>query len=149
MAIILSFGKNPAYTPSWCNDFTDGPIMPIIIGLLGIALWLRIAIILEPVIGKSKVVLVIADNTYSIMMNHLLGFMIVKSVYAVINKLHMGCSDFDWLSYKTNIWWCYTLRGVSQSLIVYVVVGLVFSIIVQKWIDKTRRTVMNISVGSS
>lgn len=143
LIIIYYYGKVPAYTPSWCNNFTEGPVMPIIIGFLGIAVWMRIAIIMEPVIGRSKWINVIADNTYSIMMNQFIGFMIVKTVYALINKCGLGLSDFDWISYKTNIWWYYIPKGINHTLIIYVVAGLVFSIIVQKAIDKVKRGVIN------
>lgn len=69
LIIIFIYGKAPVYTASWCNDFSEGPVMPIIIGYLGIAFWLRIATIVEPVIGRNKYINLIADNTYSIMMN--------------------------------------------------------------------------------
>lgn len=136
LAIVYHYGKMLVYTPPWCNDFTEGPVMPIVIGYLGIALWVRIATILEPVIGRSKWINIIADNTYSIMMNQFLGFMIVKTVYAIISKLYIGFSDFDWISYKTDIWWYYIPKGLSYTLIIYVVAGIAFSIIVQKIIDK-------------
>lgn len=137
--IVSHFGKMLAYTASWCNDFTEGPAMPIVIGALGIALWLRIAIILEPVIGKSKWINIIADNTYSIMMNQFLGFMIIKTIYALISKLHIGFSDFDWVSYKTDIWWYYMPRKLHYTLIIYVVSGIFFSIIIQKGISFVKR----------
>lgn len=138
LIIVYCYGKMPIYTPSWCDNFTEGPIMPIIIGFFGIALWMRIATILEPVIGKSKWVNVIADNTHSIMMNQFLGFMIVKTLYALLSRIHVGFSDFDWVSYKTNIWWYYTPKGVKYTLIIYVVVGIAFSILIQKMIDQIK-----------
>lgn len=83
LALTYHYGKFLVYTPSWCNDFTEGPLMPIIVGYLGIAMWMRIATVLEPVFGKNKYVNLLADNTYSIMMNQFLGFMIVKTIYGV------------------------------------------------------------------
>lgn len=44
----------------------------LIVAYLGIAFWLRI--------GDNKYINLIADNTYSIMMNQFLGFMIVKTI---------------------------------------------------------------------
>ena len=132
------FGKVLNYKPSWCDNFTEGPIMPIVIGVLGIALWLRIATVMEPVIGKSKWLNLVADNTYSIMMNHFLGFMCLKTVFALFNKFTTFCSDFDWGSYKSNLFWFYQPRGLNCTLILYVVVGIVFSIIVQKEIDRIK-----------
>ena len=139
LAIIYHYGKVPSYIPSWCGDFVEGPIMPIVIGVLGIALWLRIANLLEPVIGRSKWINAIADSTYSIMMNQFLGFMIVKTGYALLSKIGSRFSDFDFVSYKTDIWWFYTPKGITQTLIVYVVAGLVFPIFVQKAIDQVKQ----------
>lgn len=149
LIIVCVYGKMPAYTPSWCNDFTEGPIMPIIIGYLGIALWMRIATILEPVIGKSKGINLIADNTYSIMMNQFMGFMIVKTLYAVICKTGIAFADFDWYKYKTEIWWYYMPKGLVYTLIIYVVFSIVFSIVIQKIIDFVVRRVKEIKTSNS
>lgn len=136
LAIVYHYGRMLDYTPSHCNDYTEGPVMPIVIGYLGIALWLRIAILLEPVIGRSKWINLIADNTYSIMMNQFLGFMIVKTAYAIMSKIYVGFSDFNWISYKTDIGWYYIPKGLGYTRIIYVVAGITFSIIVQKIINK-------------
>lgn len=106
---------------------------------------MRIVTIVEPVIGRSKWINAIEDNTYSIMMNQCLGFMLIKTVFALICKLGIGFTDFDWGSYKTNIWWYYLPSGISQALIIYDVAGLVFPIMVQKGIDKMKQAVLKIS----
>ncbi|MCB6300561.1 hypothetical protein LI271_04355 [Lachnospiraceae bacterium 210521-DFI.5.20] len=46
LMIFLHYKTRLAYTPAWCNDFNQGPVMPIIIGFWGIALWMRIATIM-------------------------------------------------------------------------------------------------------
>lgn len=138
LIIVCYFGKMLSYTPSWCDDFTEGPIIPIINGFLGIAFWMRVATILEPVIGRSKWVNMIADSTYSIMMNQFLGYMAVKTIYAWISKIYSGFGDFDWVSYKTNIWWYYMPKGLEYTLIIYVVGGIAFSVVVQKLIDAIK-----------
>lgn len=148
LIIVCCYGKMLQYTPSWCNDFTEGPVMPIIIGYLGIALWMRIAIILEPVIGKSKWINLIADNSYSIMMNQFLGFMLVKTIYAVTSLFYAGFADFDWIGYKTNIWWYYIPKGLGHTLIIYVVIGIAFPIAIQKTINGFRKVVSTKVVSS-
>lgn len=72
LMIFLHYKTRLAYTPAWCNDFNQGPVMPIIIGFLGIALWMRIATIMEPVLGRKKWINLLADNTFSIMENQFL-----------------------------------------------------------------------------
>ena len=81
--------------------------MPFVVGVLGIAFWLRMAKILEPALGRSKWVNLIADNTYTIMINQILGFMVAKTVFAVMNK-YMGIfSGFDWGLYKADYGYLY------------------------------------------
>lgn len=135
LLIIFHYGRILTYTPSWCNDFQEGPVMPIIVGYLGIALWMRVSTILEPVVGKSKWINLIADNTYSIAMNQFLGFMIIKGVFALISKADLAFPDFDWIRFKTDIWWYYKPRGLQHMMVVYVANGILFSIVVQKGID--------------
>ena len=62
LMIFLHYKTRLAYTPAWCNDFNQGPVMPIIIGFLGIALWMWIATIMEPVLGRKKWINLLADN---------------------------------------------------------------------------------------
>lgn len=132
LIIICIYRKVPIYTASWCNDFTEGPIMPVIIGYLGIAFWLRIAVILEPVIGKSKYINLIADNTYPIMMNQFIGFMIVKTIFALFNRYTLLFEDFDWMNYKSDIWYYYIPGGLAHTLILYATAGIVVPIMIQK-----------------
>lgn len=35
LMIFLHYKTRLAYTPAWCNDFNQGPVMPIIIGFFG------------------------------------------------------------------------------------------------------------------
>ena len=81
--IMFCYSKAPSYTPSWCENFTEGPIMPVIVGVIGIAFWLRIAKIIEPAIGQNKYINLIAENTYSITVNQFFSFFIVSTIYAL------------------------------------------------------------------
>lgn len=140
LATICYLGKLPMYTPSWCSDFIDGPLMPIITGYLGIAFWLRIAILMEPAIGRSKWLNLVADNTYSIMMNHFVGFMLVKGVYAGCNKFLGVFQDFDWIRFKTDIWYLYIPGGIGNTRIIYLFAGIAFPVLVQLFINRIKIT---------
>jgi len=134
LVIIMVYKKTPAYRPSWCDNFTEGPFLPYIVGFLGIAFWLRIARILEPSIGKSRTVQLIADNTFSIMIHQFLGFMIVKMFFAMLQNQTLF-ADFDINGFKTDIWYYYIPGGMSQMLIVYLFSGLFVPILIQRLID--------------
>ena len=126
----------PGVSPAECKFNNLNPLLPFVLGFLGIAFWLRIAKILEPAIGKNKYINIIADNTYSIMINHLLGFMIIKTLFACISKYFGYFNNFDMYEYKTNVLYCYFPNIFSQLLIIYIIAGIVFSVILQLIINK-------------
>lgn len=132
LAIYLFYGFVPTYSPSWCNDFANHPILPIAVASLGIAFWMRLATLLEPVFGKTALVNLIADNTYAIMLHHFAGFMFVKTAFAAVSKYTRHFSGFNWTKYKTDIWYYFVPRGIQQSLILYVIAGVCVSILIQK-----------------
>lgn len=136
LIIIFRYEKTPAYTPSWCNNFNDGPILPFVVGFLGIAFWLRVSRVLENSLGRGKIVNLIADNTYSIMINQFLGFMIVKTVFAVLYKYLSIFSDFSMQDYKSNLWYFYLPKGIYQFNIVYLVAGLMIPVAIQLVINR-------------
>lgn len=133
--LILIYKKPLSYTPSWCKNFYEGPVMPIIVGYIGIAFWFRIVKILEPVIGKNKIINSIADNTYSIMINQFLGFFIVSLIYAGFAKYTSLFTGFNFVKFKSDIWYRFLPRGVNQSLIIYVIAGIAIPIFIQKGIN--------------
>lgn len=135
LVVLYRFGGVPVYSPAWFNDFTNGPVLPFIQGYIGIAFWLRVCRILEPVLGKNKYVNRIADNSFSIMINHLLGFMLVKTVFALLSKVTPLMQDFNWDAYKTDIWYFYLPHGTNQFLILYLIAGIVFPICLQKLVN--------------
>ena len=130
LAISFFLLKMPAYLPSWCNDFVDGPIMPILNGLLGILFWFRICHILEPAIGKSKYINIVSDHTYSIMMNQFLGFFLIKFIYSLISIYTPVFRDFDQTLYHTDIFYYFLPHGQEFTLLIYVVAGIVIPILI-------------------
>ena len=135
IGISIICRRMPVYSVAWCNDFIDGPVMPFIVGFLGIAFWFRVARNLEPVLGKVRCVNLLADNAFSIMVNQIMGFMIVKTMFAMINRYTVYCSDFDWHFYKTDVWYYYLPGGNPYFLIIYAMAGLIFPVVLQKVID--------------
>ena len=138
LLIICVYKKTPSYTPSYCNNFVDGPILPFVVGFLAVFFWLRVSKLLEAVVGRSKVINLIADNSYSIMVHQFMGFMIVKTFFAVIHKFTPYFSDFDWQKYKTDIWYYYLPYGIDQTKIIYLAGGICIPIIIQLIINKVK-----------
>lgn len=134
--IICRYGKSPDYVLSWCNNFTEGPVIPLLVGMLGSLFWFRIASIVTPVIGENRYLNQIADHTYTIMMNQFLAFMVVKAFFAVIAVTTGVFADFDLAAFQSDIWWLYIPRGIEQFKIWYVAAGITLPILFQLGLNR-------------
>ncbi|MBQ6450068.1 acyltransferase [bacterium] len=128
-------GYMPDYAPMWCNNFVNGPLLPILVGYIGIIFWLRLARILEASLGRTRLVNLIADNTYSIMINQFAGFMLVKGFFALVATITPFLGDFNFAAWHSDIWWYYEAFGLHQSLLLYLAAGLTVPILIQKGLN--------------
>lgn len=115
--------------------------MPFVIGLTGIAFWFRIGRILVPVLKDSKCLKIITDNSYSIMANQIMGFMFVKTVFAILSQYTTLCNGFDMIGYKTDIWYFYRPKDIFQWEILYIIAGITIPIIIQFCINKIKNII--------
>lgn len=136
--IAAVIGYMPDYAPMWCNNFVHGPIMPIIVGYIGIFFWLRVAKILVPALGHTKLVNTIADSTYSIMINQFAGFMLIKGIFAFVASVTPYFADFNFTAFQSDIWWYYQAFGLNISLWLYLIAGLLVPILIQKLFEFCR-----------
>lgn len=130
-------GRPLDYLASWCDNFTEGPLLPILMGMLSIAFWLRLSALLEPAIGRSRVLNCVAENTYAIMVNHFLGFMLVKTLFALAAG-RLGLPGFNWDGYKNDLWWYYVPKGLDPLLVLYPLAGIGLSIGIQRLLDRIK-----------
>lgn len=138
--IILTFFKDIEYTPSKCRDFNNGFILPYVTAITGIAFWLRISKLLTPIIKNWKFVRLIADNTYSIMIHQIFGFMCVKWVFYLISELTPLFSDFSVRLLKSKIWYFYLPNGLKQYGMVYLAAGIFIPILIKLICDFTVKS---------
>ncbi len=136
LLIIYYWGGMPTCIPSWADFHGYFPLVPFISGIIGIAFWFRISKILSPIAAKSKYINIIADNTYTIMINHLLGFKVLDTCFAILHKYTTLCANFDIHLYKTTVWGYYLIHNKSQFIILYIIFGIVFSIALKNFILK-------------
>ena len=111
------------HTPSWLNDIRVYPLVIYLICFLSILFWLRIAKIFSPIMYKSKILQYLSDNTFSLMMHHFVGFMIVKSLLSNYN-------GFDWYRYKTEIWYYFFPYSEKYFALIYIVITIVISLFI-------------------
>lgn len=114
-----------AFSSVWCTGFANGPFIPYVTTVSGIAFWLRIARILTPPLRENRAVRFLGRNTYAVMMHHVMAFVLIKAVIAGIAVSTGLCGDFDYEQFCTNIDYYYLLRGAEHFKMVYLAAGIV------------------------
>lgn len=113
-----------AFSSVWCTGFANGPVIPYVTIVSGIAFWLRIARILTPVAGENGVVRWIGQNTYTVMMHHVMVFMVIKMILASFAAYTGTCTDFDFEQFYSNIDYVYLVNGAEHFKMVYLAAGV-------------------------
>lgn len=124
-----------AFSAVWCTGFANGPVIPYVTVVSGIAFWLRVAGILTPAVGENGLVRYLGRNTYAVMMHHAAVFMLIKAVVAVIAAFTEFCADFDFVQFYSNIDYYYLLRGAEQFKMVYLAAGVALPLGIQYGLD--------------
>lgn len=139
LQVILNVGFNGlAFSSVWCTGFANGPVMPYVTIVSGIAFWLRVSKMLAPVFGESPAVQYLGRNTYAVMMHHVMAFMLVKTLLAVVAARSGWCADFDFAQFYTNIDYFYFVRGAEQFGMVYLAAGVVLPLMLQYALDYAK-----------
>ena len=135
----LYYSKAPFFYYGMSQYYNYSPFTVIIISILGIAFWLRISEILEPLIGKNFYVNIIADNTFSIMINHLFSIDILKFLFSFISKKTKYFKNFNFKRfYSLDSHYIFLPNNVLQTGILYFLSCLALPIIIQKIINKIK-----------
>lgn len=152
--ILLSFFYDPTrgaesykgleYFPSSMTSFNHGPILPYVTALTGIAFWLRISKLLTPAIKGWKFIRLISDNTYSIMIHQMIGYMSVNWLFYLISIMTPMCADFNTSLMKTSFWYHYLPNGLTQYGMLYLVGGLFVPIGIKKLCDLCYKPIKKI-----
>jgi fucose 4-O-acetylase-like acetyltransferase len=120
-----------AFSSVWCTGFANGPVIPYVTIVSGIAFWLRVARLLTPIAGNNRAVRYLGRNTFTVMMHHVMMFMLIKMILAGI-AAHKGfCADFDLEQYRTNIDYIYLVRGVEHFKMVYLAAGIAIPLLLR------------------
>lgn len=133
LIIITTTKTLPAFNISWSREYTlDNIFLPFIVATIGILFWLRISKIIEPIIKTNKLIKIISDNAFSIMVHQFMGFFIVKVLFAIISKFITMTPVFSFDKFKSNIWYYYYPNNIYQWGIVYVAAGVIIPIVIMQ-----------------
>lgn len=137
LAIVYGCG-GLAYSTVWCAGFVNGPLVPYVTAVTGIAFWLRVARVLEPIQEYWMGMDLIGRNTYAVMMHYIFGFLVVKGALYGISMVTSWCRDFDKTVFLTDIGYLYAPNGVEAFKWVYVAAGIGVPPLIQKWVSGLR-----------
>ncbi|MDE7177527.1 MAG: acyltransferase family protein [Lachnospiraceae bacterium] len=133
-----------AYSSVWCTGFANGPVIPYVTVMSGVAFWLRAARILSPIWGITAqhpaggFLQYLSRNTYAVMMHHIMALMLVKGILAGI-AAHTGyLVDFDFVKFHTDIGYYYLVRGSEAFQMVYLAAGVILPLGLQRIIDRMK-----------
>ena len=137
-ALLCVRYENLAYLLSSCTYFTCGAFGVYAGGALAIAFFLRVARLLAPYVGRSRIALYAARHTMDIMMHHFMGFFALNSVFLVLNALGIGAADFSVKSFRTAYNYNYAPGGRCEWDVLYLLAGIFFSLAVAAATDRIR-----------
>lgn len=129
-----------AYSSVWVTGFANGPLIPYVTVVSGIAFWLRVARILAPLQNPEGGFLVyLGRNTYAVMMHHVMAFMLVKMILAGIALHTEYLADFDFVRFHADIDYYYLLKGSEAFQMVYLAAGVGLPLLLQRGLDTVKR----------
>lgn len=138
LAIVLNSG-GLAYSAVWCTGFVNGPFIPYLTAITGIAFWLKISRILEPLSHRLKGLTFLGASTYAVMMHHILGFMLIKGILCALSSFLPALYDFDRTAFLSDIGYIYLPKGSDAFKWVYLAAGIGFSLLLQHLCHILRR----------
>lgn len=140
LQVILNLCCNGlAYSSVWCTGFANGPVIPYVTVVSGVAFWLRIARVITPVLGESRAVQYLGKHTYAVMMHHIMAFMLVKGALAGIAANTGYLPDFDFAEFYSNIDYYYLVKDAEAFKMVYLAAGIVLPLGLQRALDRVIR----------
>lgn len=139
--VIVYSCRGLAYSVVWCTSFANGPAVPYLTAVTGIAFWLRVSKILAPFLGKCAGVDWLGRNTYAVMMHHMLGFLLVKGILYGVYMFSPWCRDFDAAAFFGDAGYVYVPAGMNAFRWVYVAAGIAVPFLLKKGAQETRRMV--------
>ena len=127
-----------AVSAAWCNGFVNGPLVPYLTAVTGIAFWLRISRILLPAFEKNAFWTYFGNHTYAVMMHQLPAMMLVSGVFALCNRIMGVFGDFSREAFLTDVYYVYSPNGWEGIRLLYVIAGICIPLALQKGLDKIK-----------
>ena len=130
--LVIIWSAGLAFSAVWVTSFANSPIVPYITVCTGIAFWLRVAKILSKIPYFANKLIVIGRNTYSIMMHHIMSFMLLKGFFYLLSRYTPLCEGFDSKMFFEEVNFVYLAGGAEASKWLYLFVGIGLPLFIAK-----------------
>ena len=139
--IVFKVDGNISYIVAFMKFDNKFIITPIIVSITGVLFWLKISEILEPALGKSKIVNYISNHTFDIMLHHLfIVFVVNVCIYKISDVF--GLNGFDVQKFKNTIYYYYT-AGVKQLPILYTIIAIIIPLSIRYICEQIKLKIVN------
>lgn len=119
----------------------ENVLFPTVTAFLGIAFYLRIARVITPVLGKSKVVNAIGSNTFAILIHHSFSYFVLSMFFVFCAKILPFLPDPDMERLFTDASYRYMPRGRGFP-IVFIIFGFAYSIGFKMLVDLIKTKIL-------
>lgn len=133
-----------AFSAVWVTSFGNGPVVPYLTVITGIAFWLRVSRILKEVPSISEGLVTIGRNTYAVMMHHIMAFFLVKTVFYAIYLLTPLCGDFDTVMYFSDVNYLYLPKGAEAVKWLYLAAGIGIPLVAACWQERVKKIIKKV-----
>lgn len=134
-----------AFSAVWVTSFANGPIVPYLTIMTGIALWLRISKLLTQLPSLAKPLVYLGRNTFSVMMHHIFSFFLLNCLFFGLHLFFPVFREFDKTLFFSDVnylflpagdvgKWLYLIAGIGLPLLLE---GFILQI--KKRIKRTKR----------
>lgn len=145
---VICRNSGLAYSTVWCTGFANGPAVPYLTTVTGIAFWLRAARLLSPLSDRMTGVAWAGRNTYAIMLHHILGFLAVKGIFWGISMVTSWCGDFDRTAFLSDVGYIYVPGGVQAWKWIYLAAGFGIPYMVRRCERAAGKRISGYAAGS-
>ena len=129
--LICIYGKHiyiPMYATMGGYEL-NAPFVPLIAAIAGIAFWLKICKVLAPLLGHSKLLNFISDNTFFFMTHHLAVKHIWLALLLLLQRAgKLSLPGFDMSQYRQFGWYSYYSSFTQALLCLLFTVSVLISI---------------------
>lgn len=137
-AICFSNNGRINFSAVWVTGFTGSLFLPYLTTITGIALWLRIAKELTPLLSKNRFFMYLGNHTFSVMMHHLSGFFIINSIFSLLSGISETFASFDRALYVSDPYYVFLPNGMPEIKWLYLAFGLLLPLGISLIGDKLR-----------